>query len=373
MDTRLMKRLLATGALLVLAAGCGAKQGGTKSDAAVALLGPRDIAKVVRTDLATGLPVTGTLKPARDVTLSAPYPELVEAVLVKEGQVVRQDQPLARMSAESLAPAAASAESQRRIAAADHERMKNLFREGAVSQRDLDGAEATLGAAEAVAAYAGKRLAEAVVRAPFDGVVATRLRQGGDRVGDGDVLFRVVNTSELELEASVPGEAVGSVKVGSPVVLEVSGLEGATIRGRVARVNATADPATRQVRVYATVPNTDGRLVGDLFASGRVQLAEVAGVLAVPTPGVRAGADGAAYVWLIVDGKAEKRAITAGLRDELRDLVEVRSGLIGGETVIVGPIETLTPGQQVQVVDAGAANAAAPAREAAKQPTGKGK
>jgi membrane fusion protein, multidrug efflux system len=378
MDTRLMKRLLTASALLVLVAGCGAKKDGTNGDQAVALLGPRDVAKVGRADLATGLPVTGTLKPAQDVTIVTPYPELIDAVLVKEGEAVHKGQPLALLRTEATAPAAASAESQRRSAAADYERMQNLFKEGAVSQRDVESAEAQLRAAESGAAYTDKRLKEATVRSPFDGVVARRMVQGGDRLGDGGVMFRVVNTSELELEASVPGEAVGSVHVGAPVTLTVSGLAGVTIHGRVARVNATADPATRQVRVYATVPNRDGRLVGDLFASGRVQLGQVSGVLAVPTPGVRSGMDGAAYAWLIVDGRAEKRPVTAGLRDEVRDLVEVRSGLKDGETVITGPIETLSSGQQVQVVDdavptPAAAKGAGSARSAAQSPAGKGK
>ena len=367
MDTRPMKRLLTTGALLAVVAGCAAKPEGNGADPSVALLGPADVARVTRTDLATGLPVTGTLKPERDVTLTAPYPELVETVMVKEGQTVKQGQPLARLRTESLAPAAASAESQRSMAATDYERMKNLFREGAVSQRDLDNAQSQLRAAESAAAYADKRLKEATVRAPFDGVVARRVVQGGDRLGDGGVMFRVVNTAGLEFEASVPGEAVGVVHVGAPVTLSVNGLEGVTIHGRIARVNATADPATRQVRVYATVPNTDGRLVGDLFASGRVQLGQAAGVLTVPSTGVRTAADGSASAWLVVDGHAEKRAVVAGLRDEVRDLVEVRSGLKEGEAVVVGPIETLTPGMKVQVVQD--ATPAAPA----KRPAGKGK
>jgi len=376
MDTRPMKRLLAAGALLALVAGCAAKQDRTDNDPTVALLGPQDVAKVARVDLATGLPVTGTLKPVQDVNLTAPYPELIDAVLVKEGEKVRKGQPLARLRTESTAPAAASAEAQRRSAAADYERMRNLFKEGAVSQRDVEGAEAQLRAAEAAAAYADKRFKEATVRAPFDGVVARRMVQGGDRLGDGGPMFRVVNTSELELEASVPGEAVGTVRVGAPVVLTVSGLEGVTIRGRVARVNSTADPATRQVRLYVSVPNRDGRLVGDLFTSGRVQLGQVSKVLAVPTSGIRTGLDGTTYAWLIVDGRAERRPVATGLRDEVRDLFELVSGAKEGETMITGPIETLNQGQPVQVVD-NSAPAAAPGRAAtrgtAKPPTGKDK
>ncbi len=373
MDTRLMKRLLVMGALLVLGAGCAAKQDPRNDDAAVALLGPQDIAKVARTDLATGLPVTGTLKPAMDVSLTAPYPELIEAVLVKEGERVHKGQPLARLRTESLEPAAAGAEAQRRSAAADYERMKNLLKEGAVSQRDVEGAEAQFRGAEAAAAYADKRLREATVRAPFDGVVAKRLVQGGDRLGDGGGMFRIVNTAELELEANVPGEAVGAVRVGSPVVLAASGLEDVAIRGRVARVNTTADPATRQVRLYVTVPNRDGRLFGDIFASGRVQLGHVTGVLAVPTTGIRTGTDGATYAWFIVNGAAERRPVTAGLRDEVRDLVEVVGGAKEGETIITGPIETLTQGQRIQVVEDVTAAPVAKRGTPRKSTAGKGK
>jgi RND family efflux transporter MFP subunit len=371
MNTRVVSRLLAAGVLLATLAGCGAKKESADPDQAVALLGPRDVAGAVRSDLASGLPVTGTLRPVRDVQLSTPYPELIEAVLVKEGQPVKKGQPLARLRTESIAPAAASAESQRRIAAADYQRMQNLFKEGAVAQRDVDNAEAVFKAAEAMEALARKRLDEAVVRAPFDGVVAKRVRQAGDRVGDGDQLFRVVNTSELELEATVPSEAVASVKVGTPVTLTVSGLDHVTITGHIARVNATVDPATRQVQVYAAVPNRDGRLVGDLFASGRVVLSQVTGAIAVPTPGVRDGADGAPYVWVVANGKAEKRAVATGIRDEVRDLVEIRSGLREGETVVVGPVESLNPGQLIQIVGNGgpvAAGAKPASRPATTQP-----
>ncbi len=141
---------------------------------------------VVRRDIATGVPVQGTLRPLADVNLLAPFPDVIEEVLVKEGQAVQRGQVLARMRMTSVTPAAASAEAQRRIAAADCRRMQNLLKEGAVAERDVENAEAQLKAAEAAAAVGRKRLDEATVRAPFAGVVAERFLQSGDRVGDGD-------------------------------------------------------------------------------------------------------------------------------------------------------------------------------------------
>ncbi len=365
MRTRRIQQQIAIALVSAMLVGCGGV--GTRQKAASrtpedVLLSSRDLAAVVRTDLATGVPVQGTLKPAVDVNIMTPYPELIDAVLVKEGQTVRRGQVLARMRAATIEPAATSAEAQRRVAAAEYERMSNLYKEGAVAQRDVEHAEAQLRAAEAGATTAKKLLEDATVAAPVDGVIAKRFVQGGDRVGDGDQLFRLVNTSELEFAASVPTEALGGVQPGAPVVLAVSGLEGRVVAGRVARINATVDAATRQVKVYVAVPNRDRRLAGDMFASGRIMLDVVKGALAVPSAALRKDRGGSTFAWVSAGGRLEKRPVTAGVRDEMRDLAEVKSGLREGELTVVSPIEGIVPGQVVRVVgDSAAAGAGAPA------------
>jgi membrane fusion protein (multidrug efflux system) len=352
MDTRLMKRLLAAALLAVVVSGCGnsaAKKDSAPAGPETAMLTARDLAEVVRRDVATGVSVQGTLRPLADVNLLAPFPDVIEEVLVKEGQAVQRGQALARMRMTSVAPAAASAEAQRRIAAADYLRMQNLLKEGAVAERDVENAEAQLRAAEAAAAMGQKRLDEATVRAPFAGVVAERLLQSGDRVGDGDQLFRIVNIDELEFTASVTTEALGQLKPGAPVALTVSGLEGRQVSGHVSRVNATVDQATRQVKVYVVVPNRDHRLAGDMFASGRIVLKQVSAALAVPGSGVTTGTDGTARAWVVSGGKLHQRTVTVGLRDDQNDLVEVRSGLQAGDKVVISAVEGLVDGQPVQL------------------------
>jgi RND family efflux transporter MFP subunit len=341
--------------LLMAAAAASCSGGGAGGDDArptddASLLSARDLATVARADLATGVPVQGTLAPAVEVNIVAPFPELLEAVLVKEGEAVRRGQVLARFRTTAIGPAAASAEAHRLAAAADYQRMKNLLEEGAVAPRDVENAEAQLKAAEAADALARKHLDEAVVTAPLDGVVAHRFVQGGDRVGDGDPLFRLVNTDELEFEASVPTGALGSVHPGAPVALTISGITGFLVEGRIARVNATVDPATRQVKVYVAVPNHDHRLAGDMFATGRIVREEAKGVLALPSPAVRTEAGGTPFAWVVTKGRIEKRALTIGLRDELRELVEVKGGVADGDSVIVSPVEGLRPGRVVEIM-----------------------
>jgi RND family efflux transporter MFP subunit len=268
---------------------------------------------------------------------------------VKEGEAVERGQVLARFRPELAQANALSADAHKRIAAADYERMQNLFKEGAVSQRDVENAEATLRASQAAAAQAEQRLADITVRAPVAGVIAERVVESGDRIKDGDLMFRLVNTAVLEFAAAVPSSYVGGVRPGMPVSLAVTGLSGVTIGGRVARVNATADAATRQVKVYVLVPNAGGRLVGGLFASGRVITRQATNALVVPQAAVRAAADSGSYVVLIVEGKIARRTVVAGGVDEVAGLVEITQGLTGGDTVIVGAVEGLRDGDAVTV------------------------
>jgi RND family efflux transporter MFP subunit len=314
-----------------------------------AVLGPSDVAPVRRTDLVAGVPVSGTLQPAVDIRIASPVPEVVDAVLVKEGQAVRAGQVLARFRTSALAPQALSAEAQRRKAATDYERMQALFREGAVSQSDVENAEVALRAMEANEAQAQKRLDEATVRAPVSGVISERHVESGARVKDGDHLFQLVNTAELEFEATVPSAFAAQVRAGQPVALSVTGFEGAGVSGRVARVNATVDPATRQLKIYVAVPNLDHRLVGGLFASGRVGLRQVRGALAVPQAAVHTDTAGMAYLLVVEQGKIARRDVAVGVADEALDLVEITRGIEGGETVVVGIAAGLAPGQPVTV------------------------
>jgi RND family efflux transporter MFP subunit len=344
----------AAAAALIALAGCGgksdtasARQAGAPAD--TALLAAADLATVARHDLSSGVPVSGTLAPGWQARVTSPLDDVLQDVLVREGQRVTKGQVLGHFRLGSVQADAASAHAQLRSATSDRERQKNLLAEGAVSERDVETAEAAFRAAQALDELASRRLADATLRAPGAGVITSRSVQTGDRVGKGDPLFVVADTRTLEFEATVPSEFIQHVKVGAPVALTASGYTGGTIGGHVARISNTADDATRQVKVYATVPNADGRLVGDLYASGSIVVKQAAHVICVPAASVRS--DGSAsIVWVLgADGRLAKRTIKPGLRDESHDLVEVLQGIAEGDRVLIGPAEGLSPGQPARV------------------------
>lgn len=361
-------RGVAAAAVLAMSvAACGGKgeaaEAGNTDSAAVLSLGAADVATAVRAGLREGVPLSGSLEPKVSITVGAPIAEQLAEVYVDEGQPVRQGQPMARFRDDVLRAAAASARAdvatarmQTTVAVAESSRAESLFREGAIAQRDrdnallaLESARARLALAEAQAASADDRLATATLRAPASGVISRRHAQAGDRVDFSKPVLDLVDTRTLQLAASVEAQWLGALRVGRPVSLVVSE-QGDTIRGRISRINPTADPATRQVRIYVEIPNPGGRLVGGLFVSGRAIVREVSSAVAVPRTAVRVEGERQTPVVYVVDGGTiAKRQVTVGVTDAEAGLVEITSGLSGGETVVIGPVDGLAAGTRVEV------------------------
>ena len=96
------------------------------------------------------------------------------------------------------------------------------------------------------------------MKAPFSGIVSARQVSAGDIVQIGAMLYTVVNPATMRLEASVPADQLSAVHVGAPVDFSVNGYPGRAFTGRITRINPVADPATRQVRIIASLPNASG-------------------------------------------------------------------------------------------------------------------
>lgn len=358
-------KMLALASAVTLTACGGKKDAATPASATTlpaATLGASDLAAATRTSLIEGVPLSGPLAPKVSNVVGAPIAEQLVEVFVNEGDAVRQGQPIARFRDDVLRAAALSAHAdlqtattQVRIAAAESTRAEALFAEGAIARRDHDNALLALETARSRAALstsqatnADDRLETATVKAPVSGVVSLRSAQAGDRVDFGKPIMTIVNNNVLQLEASVEARWLRELRVGRPVSLTVASMPD-TIIGRISRINPTADPATRQVRIYVDIPNP-GTLVGGLYASGRALVREAKDAVAVPRTAVRReGTSGDAVVYVVASGVIARRPVTLGVEDADRGLVQITRGVEVGEQVIVGPVDGLADGMRVDV------------------------
>jgi len=351
--------------LLVTLTAASCRNGDAAADTSAAssavLVGPENVVVVKAQEIRTGPTLSGAIEAERVATIRAEVSGAVLQTFAEPGQRVAAGAVLARLDDSAIRDQAlsaragvATAQNAYDIAKRELERAEALVKAGAIAERDLErarngalAAETQLANARAMYASAQKQQNKTQILAPFAGVVSARQVNAGDVVSPGNALFTVVDPSTMRLEASVPAQALALVRVGLPVEFTVGGYEGRRFTGRVTRVNPSADPVTRQVRIIATIPNVGAALVAGLFAEGRVaaesRTAPVVPIAAVDERGVRPS------VMRIKNGRVEKTEIELGLRDDQTETVEARSGVVPGDTLLLGTARGITPGTPVKV------------------------
>jgi RND family efflux transporter MFP subunit len=355
---------LALGMLVLLGvAGCkGDDRAKTEENAPPpVLLGPENIAIVQETTLATGPIISGALTAIREAQVRAETSGPVRESRVEAGQRVKAGAVLARLDDTALRDAFLSARAAFRsadVALADArrdlERDERLYQAGAVSERTLERSRTSVATAEAALADARARLVSAqeqlektTVRAPFAGVVSEREVSAGDVVQTGALLYTIIDPTNMQLEATVPADRLQSLKVGTPVEFTVSGYGARRFQGRIDRINPAADPATRQVRIYVTIPNRDQGLVAGLFTEGRVESqrkrAPAIPLTALDPRGM------SSEVLRLHNARVQRVRVELGIRDLAAELVEVARGLAPGDTVLLGSSQGLADGTIVRI------------------------
>jgi RND family efflux transporter MFP subunit len=340
------------------AAGAGAPGGRSMS----VTLAAADVATVTKRPLERGISITGDLRPIERVEIRARLEGDLLNVNVREGQSVGRGALLAVFESFVEESGRASAQADREAARTEVataqwnlDQSKELFKEGAIPERDMRAAEQQLASARARLAAAEQRVRSAAnafkdtrVLAPVAGIIEQRNVAPGEHVARGASMFTLVRNDVLELAASVPNAQASAVRVGQTIRFTASGR---AVIGRVARISPTVDPASRAVTVYVQVPNSDGALRGGTFATGRLVLSTADAVITVPASAIRFRADGGqSFVYRIAGGVIEQANISTGYTDETTGTVEVVEGLNEGDRIVVGNVGTLGRGMKVTVV-----------------------
>lgn len=324
-------------------------------------LAPTDIDTVRAKGISDGVPVTGILRPIETIDIRARLEGDLNSVAVREGQYVHAGDLLASFEAIEMQSAAQSAVADRASAQTDLqtavwnlEQTQELFKAGAVPERDVRAAQQSVSSARARLAAAESRLRSASntsrdtrVLAPASGTIEKRFVERGEHLARGAPMFTLVRNDMLELAAAVPEKRASVIKQGQPVEFTANGL---SFTGHVARVSATIDPTSRAVTVYVQVPNGNGTLKGGTFASGVVIARNLANALVIPTSAIRQGVEGKLLVYRIVDGKLDEVTVQTGVRDDRAGVIEVTSGLGPGNVIITGNVGTLGKGMKVDII-----------------------
>lgn len=322
-----------------------------------------DVLRVEPRELIQSLPITGTIKAVHFAAIKARVAGEVKAFTVREGDAVKAGQVLARIDPveyqnrwEQAREQADAARAQRDIAQRQWDTNQALVAQGFIAKVALDNSQASLQAAQASyrAAVAGaevarKALDDASLRAPFDGVIASRLAQAGERVGVDVKLLELVDPSQLEVEVALSASDSVDVRIGQVAQLQVEDRPD-TLTARVKRISPSAQAGSRSVLVFLALDAQPGLRHG-LFVKGTLGTTQ-SRVLAVPLEAIRTDR-ARPYVQVVADGQVAHRPVEMGLRGtevngrDANPIWVAVQGLNEGDTVLQGQLGPLREGLRV--------------------------
>jgi RND family efflux transporter MFP subunit len=327
-------------------------------------------------------------------SVSAKLPGRIADLRVSEGSVLRDGQIIATLENADYEAQAAQAKASvataraelvearaaSEVAAREADRLRDMRRENVelVSEQDLDNvegratqaaarneaAQARLAAAEASLRFALANLENTVIRAPFSGTVLRKEAEIGEvvapSVGGGLTRGAVVTMADLttlEVEVDVNEAYIARVEKGGPAKITLDAYPDTAFRGEVRQVVPTADRQRATVQVKVSILDRDPRILPEMgarvdfledstAARGDTGTVPRAAAFRVPATAVRE-ANGRSVVWLVRDGRLEPREVQAG--PVSAGFREIRSGLAGGERLMVGGVEAPEAGMRVKV------------------------
>ena len=304
------------------------------------------------------LTLAGSIIADRTSQVAANAMGRVIAVPIERGQRVRKGEVLARLdtSAAALTAAAAEAQSglaqkQAELAKVECDRAEKLFASGTLSTAEHDRARTmcetqSLAAtsAGANAGLAAQRVADALVRAPFDGVVGQRLVDVGEFVQMATPVATVLVTDPVRVQVAVPESAIARMQAGAAITFEVPAVGARSFDAIVKYVSPALDPRTRDLVIEALAQNPDGALKPGLFATVKVVTRDLT-LPCVPASAVRREGN-TASLFVKKGGTAVEAVVrVAGERD---GKLAIANDLTAGDLVIVDPPAGLRDGARVE-------------------------
>lgn len=228
------------------------------------------------------------------------------------------------------------------------ERARNLLKSGGITDKDLKAAElaeqdaraqagvaaAQCEEARAAVDLAQKRVRDAVIQSPIAGVIQKKFINKGAYVEAPTALFTVVDNGRLELETPVASADLGPIRTGQRVTFSVNSYPGETFAGQVVEVAPAVDAETRSAKVRIQIVNLGSKLKAGMFAEGEILTGSAAQAIVIPSAAVYRDDRSAksSYVFVLVDGKAVRRAVRIGREREGK--LEIVEGLKAGDALI---------------------------------------
>ncbi|MGQ0640513.1 MAG: efflux RND transporter periplasmic adaptor subunit [Gemmatimonadaceae bacterium] len=330
---------------------------------------PVDVDTARRQPVVDAVRATGRIEAVQAIELRPDEQGRVTELLFREGQYVTRGTPLVRIDDAMLRASAERAKADRDLAKQQLDRVRRLRAQNASSPADLERGEAAARSAEAALAMLELQIERSIVRAPFSGVLGQRFVSTGDYVTTASRLLTLQTVDPQRAVIEVPERHAASLGPGQTVEFTVAAQPNRVFRAQVDFIDPVVQNENRTIVVKGRAANPNRLLRPGMFIEARLATATRANAIVVPEDAVQPLRT-ANIVWAVTDGKASRRVVQLGVRSQ--GIVEIVTGVKGGEQVVVGGLERMAEGMAVAPRPRGQATSdtapavASPAPEAKK-------
>ncbi len=303
------------------------------------------VMKVQSRELRDEISVNGSTAPTEEVLISAEVSGKITRILFSEGTYVKKGALLVQLDEEELQAQRKRLLVRKELTQRIAERLKNLYEREGVSLQEYEIARAEADQVLAEISLLDVQISKRSVRAPFDGLLGLKMVSEGSFVSPGMSIVKLVSANPIHLSFSVPERYNSVVQKGTTVRFRMDGsdkLYNATVIAREPQI----DLATRTLRIKASAPNPDGRILPGAFAAVSVGLKEYDRTIMIPTEAV-IPEEGVQKVFLYRNGVAQVAQIETGIRKDAD--IQVLHGLSEGDTLITSGVMLIRPGAPVVI------------------------
>jgi len=305
---------------------------------------PVEVSPAIRDTVVDAIAATGQIEAIQSIELRPEVSGRITDILVREGQEVADGTPLFKVDDAELKAQVAQAEAERQLARQALERTKQLITQNASSTSDLEQSEAKSRGADANYDLLKTRLDRTVVRAPFGGVAGRRLVSIGTYVSPQTPLITLQSVNPQFASFDVPERYADRLRRGQLVSFQVAALPGRNFTGEVVFVDPVVALPGRTILIKARVPNSEHQLQAGMFIEARLATNIRPNAVVVPEDALLP-MQGATFVWVVKDGKANQQQVSVGVRTA--GWAEIQGGVVAGDQVVVGGLERLFPNAPV--------------------------
>jgi membrane fusion protein, multidrug efflux system len=357
--------------LLIIFSGCG-EQTDTEEEVAV----PVRIYNAKPESLTRYIKLTGTITAGKDQVLYSKVSERISRVYVKAGDRVSASQKIAEqynaILTQGLDAARANlnnAEAQAQLAEQDYERMERLFKQRAISKQQFQqietqrkAAQAALDAARAQLEQAQEQVANSVITAPFNGVVAAVYIEENQMLPAGQPVAQVIDPATMKSKVRVAGRDISLVKQGQDVMVQIPSIPGRTYKGRITSINQAVDPVSKTLEAEVLITDADEKVKSGMYGEFMIATNSVQNSIVVPENALLSQTEVTInretgqqeprrrfFLFVVENNKAELREVIVGLTSEGR--AQITKGISDNDSVIVVGNNIVQEGQTVNIVE----------------------